>query len=226
VPSGALRRASSAVARRAVGRTALAAAVGVATTGALLAAEPWVVALLGGWDAFAAVVLALSWFVVASSGAEATRNRAAAEDPGRTAIYALVVLASGSSLLAAIVLERQARAIARSAEAHLVALCLATAALSWFLTHTMFALRYAHLYYREGHDPGGGADFPGGGAPTYFDFAYLAFTVGMCFQTSDVTISGPQIRREVLLQAALAFVYNTAVLAFVLNLVFGLAPAR
>jgi uncharacterized membrane protein len=226
VTSAVLRRASSAVAHRALARTGFAFAVGAATAAALVGRGPRAVAVLAGWDAFAAVVLAIVWTNIGVSNAATTRQRAAAEDPGRTTMYALVLLASGSSLFAAVVLERQAKAIAPSAEAGLVALCLATALLSWVLTHTMFALRYAHLYYRERRDPGGGAQFPGESAPTYFDFAYLSFTVGMCFQTSDVTISGPQIRREVLLQAALAFLYNTAVLAFVLNLVFGLAPGR
>ena len=45
----------------------------------------------------------------------------------------------------------------------------------------------------------------------------------MCFQVSDVTVSSPQIRHAVLLHAVLSFVYNTAILAFVLNLVFGFA---
>jgi uncharacterized membrane protein len=45
----------------------------------------------------------------------------------------------------------------------------------------------------------------------------------MCFQTSDVCIASPQIRRTVLLHALIAFTYNTAILAFVLNLVFGSA---
>ena len=105
----------------------------------------------------------------------------------------------------------------------LVALCLLNVALSWALTQTSFALRYAHLYYREDKEGVGGVDFPGGAPPAYFDFAYFAFTVGMCFQVSDTTVSSPQIRRAVLLHATLSFVYNTAILAFVLNLVFGLA---
>ncbi len=50
-----------------------------------------------------------------------------------------------------------------------------------------------------------------------------AFTIGMCFQVSDMVVSSPRIRRIVLLHAILSFVYNTAILAFVLNLVFGFA---
>ncbi len=96
-------------------------------------------------------------------------------------------------------------------------------ALSWALTHTAFTLRYAHLYYREDAEGVGGVEFPGGARPSYFDFAYFAFTIGMCFQVSDVAVSSPQIRRAVLLHATLSFLYNTAILAFVLNLAFGLA---
>ncbi len=63
-------------------------------------------------------------------------------------------------------------------------------------------------------------ELPGGASPTYFDFAYFAFTVGMCFQVSDVTVTSAQIRRAVLVQAMLSFAYNTVILAFTLNLVF------
>ena len=67
----------------------------------------------------------------------------------------------------------------------------------------------------------GGIDLPGETEATYFDFAYFAFTLGMCFQVSDATISSPQVRRTALLHGLLLFAYNTAILALVLNLVFG-----
>jgi uncharacterized membrane protein len=66
-------------------------------------------------------------------------------------------------------------------------------------------------------------DFPGKHPPTYFDFAYFAFTIGKCFQVSDVCVSSAQIRRAVLLHAVMSFAYNSIILAFVLNLVFSLA---
>ncbi len=175
------------------------------------------------WNAGGACLLMLAWVTIARSSAAETRERAAADDPGRTAVYALVLLASGSSLISAVALVGRAKAIAGAEGDVLVALCLADVALSWALTHTAFTLRYAHLYYREDEDGVGGVEFPGGAVPAYFDFAYLAFTIGMCFQVSDTSVSSPQIRRTVLLHATLAFVYNTAILAFVLNLVFGFA---
>jgi uncharacterized membrane protein len=199
----------------------LSAACGAALGLALLAVHaPPVLAALAAWDAGAAVFIGLFWFVIVAKEPQDTQRRAAAEDPGRSAVYVLGLLLAGVSLLSAVALSRTA------GEAHkvpIVLLCLANVALSWSLTQAVFTLRYAHLYYRDDDDGVGGIDFPGGAAPAYFDFAYLAFTVGMTFQVSDTSVSSRQIRRAVLLHAGLSFVYNSAILAFVLNLVFGLA---
>ena len=62
---------------------------------------------------------------------------------------------------------------------------------------------------------------PATGTPAYLDFAYFAFTIGMCFQTSDVTITSRQIRRAVLAHAVLSFAYNTTILATAVSLVVG-----
>jgi uncharacterized membrane protein len=183
----------------------------------------WRVAALAAWEAGGLSLLLLAWLTIVTCSAEATQTRAAAEDPGRTAVYALVLLTSGSSLLATTALVHRARLLPGSSGDALVAFSLANIALCWALTHTAFTLHYAHLYYRRDEEGVGGVEFPGGARPSYFDFAYLAFTVGMCFQVSDTTVSSPQIRRAVLLHAVLSFVYNTAILAFVLNLVFGFA---
>jgi uncharacterized membrane protein len=102
-------------------------------------------------------------------------------------------------------------------------LCLATVALAWGMTQTAFAFRYARLYYRADSEGVGGLELPGKEAPDYFDFAYFAFTIGMCFQVSDVCVTSTQIRRTVLLHAVISFAYNSVILAFVLNLVFALA---
>ena len=183
----------------------------------------WKLAALAAWDAGGLSLLLLAWMMIWVCSAKTTQERASGDDPGRTAVYALVLLSAGASLLAATALVRRAKAVAGPEGDVLVALCLANVALCWALTHTAFTLRYAHLYYREDDEGVGGVEFPGQGAPCYFDFAYLAFTIGMCFQVSDTSVTSPQIRRAVLLHACLSFIYNTAILAFVLNLVFGFA---
>jgi uncharacterized membrane protein len=178
-------------------------------------------AALVSWDAFALVLLALSWGGVSSADAKATRDRAGSEDPGRTLVYVIVVLTSSASLLGATLLVSDPRAIAPDLAGAAAALCLTTVALAWTMTHVAFTFRYAHLYYREDAEGIGGLEFPGGAAPMYFDFAYFAFTIGMCFQVSDVCVTSHQIRRAVLLHAVISFAYNSIILAFVLNLVFG-----
>jgi uncharacterized membrane protein len=206
-------------------RTAISAGVAVATGVVLYVGLrlSWKLAALSSWDAGCFSLLVLAWATISLCSAKSTQERASGDDPGRTAVYTLVLLSAGASLLASTPLVRRAKATPGAEGNALVALCLANVALCWALTHTAFALRYAHLYYREDDEGVGGVEFPGGGAPSYFDFAYLAFTIGMCFQVSDSSVSSPRIRRTVLLHACLSFVYNTAILAFVLNLVFGFA---
>jgi uncharacterized membrane protein len=86
-------------------------------------------------------------------------------------------------------------------------------------------VRYAHLYYRDDGDLGG-LGFPGTEMPCLLDFAYYAFTIGMCFQVSDVTVTQHRMRQATLGHALLSFVFNTAVLALALSLLFGhLVPA-
>ena len=89
------------------------------------------------------------------------------------------------------------------------------------LTHSAFALRYAHLYYRDDHEGVGGLTFPSDAAPCYLDFAYFAFTIGMCFQVSDVSVRAARFRRAVLGHSMLSFLYNTAILATAINLAVG-----
>ena len=67
----------------------------------------------------------------------------------------------------------------------------------------------------------GGIDFPGDKPPGYADFLYFAFTLGMTFQTSDVTISGAHMRRVVLGHCMAAFVFNMGILAFTVNAIGG-----
>src|SRR5438477_359078 len=75
--------------------------------------------------------------------------------------------------------------------------------LSWTVVHTVFTLRYAHVYY--GH--GGGIEFHDDRQPDYGDFAYVAFTVGMTYQVSDTDLAGKTIRMMVLRHALLSFVF-------------------
>jgi uncharacterized membrane protein len=177
--------------------------------------------VIAGWDAGGLVILALAWWLIATADATELRFRAVQLDPGQRVVELTVVVGSLFSLFAGAVVMRRAHDLAPTdaALATLSALCLAAVVIAWLLTHTVYTLRYAHLYYRDDDDGQGGLEFPGSLPPDALDFAYFSFTLGMCFQVSDVPITSRPIRRAALGHALLAFVFNSAILALALNLV-------
>jgi uncharacterized membrane protein len=84
------------------------------------------------------------------------------------------------------------------------------------------ALRYADQHFRS--KPGGIAfgTEDGQQQPSYRDFAYVAFTIGMTYQVSDTTLRDPQIRRSVLAHAVLSYVFGVVIVAGSVNLISGL----
>jgi uncharacterized membrane protein len=176
----------------------------------------WVRGLVG-WNVGSTLALLLHFWILSTSDANQTCHRAGSSDPGSKAVWMLDLVACLFSLAASLVMIGERHQLDHP---HLlVALCLWAVISAWLLTHTAFTLRYAHLYYRG--EEIGGLGFPGDQPPDDLDFAYFAFTLGMCFQVSDVTIQDRQIRRTALLHAVLSFFYNTAILALALNLIFG-----
>jgi uncharacterized membrane protein len=199
-------------------RLAIVAVIGV--VGGLLAATQtaWPIAALLGWDV-AAIAFAL-WVWQATHGldAAATRRAATAQDDSRLAADAVLVAASVVSLVGVALALVRASESAGLARAAIIAVAVVSVIASWFAVHVVFLLRYAHLYYRES----GGMEFHSAGDPTYADFAYVAFTVGMTFQVSDTNITSPHIRRTVLRHALLSYVFGIAVIALTINVVAGL----
>jgi uncharacterized membrane protein len=183
---------------------------------------PFRVRAVVGWDAGSLVFIVLAWIMILRASPAKTRTRAALEDPGRLLVFVLALGASFFSLFAAVVVLRQIRSLDPEQVPIWTGLALAAVVLSWIVTHTVFTLRYAHLYYRRRATTDHCLQFPGKDPPSDLDFAYFAFTVGMCFQVSDVVVASSRGRRTVLLHALISFVYNTTILALSLNLVTNL----
>ena len=205
--------------RSARGRLLLAIGCGIVAWFVLPTSLAWVPRALLAGDVAGIVMLAISLWIIIAATSDDTRRRAAAEDPGRLVVWILVLGLSAASLFVSIFVLRHAHAATRADRVLFVVLGVATAAIAWLLAQTAFTLRYAHLYYRAGQAEEGGLEFPGDEAPDDLDFAYFAFTIGMCFQVSDVQVTSRMIRRTVLLHAMLSFAYNTGILALVINVV-------
>ena len=181
--------------------------------------------LVIGWDAFAVTALGLIWMAIYTADTDRIRAVASAEDLSRLLSFVFVLVAAGASLLAVVLLLGISHNLGPATLARHIALSGVAVATSWFLVHTVFTLRYAHLYYDANPDGSdvGGLDFPGGEKePDYLDIAYFAFVVGMTAQTADVGISGRSQRRLTLLHGLISFAFNTALVALVINGVAGI----
>jgi uncharacterized membrane protein len=174
--------------------------------------------LAGGlvaWAVAGSVFLSWTWTSIWPLGARETSGVARREDPSRPVRdLVLLFLAVGSLLTVGLVIVR-----AHESGPVRLALGVACVVASWAVLHTIFALRYARLYYAE---PVGGIDFTQDPDPTYRDFAYVAFTVGMTFQVSDTDIGKSTIRATVLRHALLSFVFGAVILAITINMLAGL----
>lgn len=204
--------------RAARGRLYLGAAAGIVAALVTPGTLPWNVRAMVGWDAGALLFAGLAWAMIARASAEQTRLRAAAEDTGRRVVFILAVGASVFSLFSAIVVLKQVRTLPPAQVPLFTGLAIAAVAISWVVTHTAYTLRYAHLYYRR-RGTTRCLRFEGTAEPSDIDFAYFAFTIGMCFQVSDVVIASGSVRRSVLVHAIVSFAFNTTILALALNLV-------
>jgi uncharacterized membrane protein len=180
---------------------------------------PWQVALLAGWDAAAALYVAWIWLSLRHKDAEVTRELATSEDSSRTAADFMLISASVANLIGVGFALLEASSKSGAVQAAITAIALLGVALSWIAVNTVFALRYAHLYYG---DVPGGISFNDEDPPTYAEFAYLAFTIGMTYQVSDTAVTARPIRRSVLRHALLSYLFGVFVLAVTINFVAGL----
>lgn len=179
---------------------------------------PWQLAVLAGWDVAALSVVVGVWLVVGRTTPEQTAALATVEDPSRTASEVLFLLAATASLAGVALAFVKAQEGDPLYRPLLMTMGVVTIVLSWVLVHTLFMLRYAHLYYSG---PAEGIDFKTKGAerPDYLDFAYTAFTIGMTFQVSDTDITRRDIRRTVLRQSLLSYLFGAVIVASAVNVI-------
>ena len=182
--------------------------------------------ILIAWNVGTWAEIIMTWIIILSSNAHNTKTRAENNDPGRRFVHVIVLISAALSLVASIALMREHEAKAKY-EFLWWTVCLAGVVGAWVLNHTSWTMRYARMYYRRTRNNDvvrvvGGLSFPGDLEPDDLDFAYFAFTIGSCFQTSDVAITSRSIRRMVLVHAIQSFAYNTTVIALMLNVMFSL----
>ena len=172
-----------------------------------------------GWNAGAIFYVVLAAVMMIRSSDHQMRRRAQLQDDGQSVILALVCLAAVASLAAIggeLAVVKEMHGLMKGAH---VALAGTTVLSSWAFIQVMFALHYAHDYYAAlGHGRAPGLRFPDEEHPNYGDFFYFAAIIGTSGQTADVAFSSKPMRRVGSVHCILAYLFNTVVLALVINI--------
>jgi len=187
---------------------------------AALPSAKWADAAAIAFDAGAVVFLISLIPLLGDSSAEIIRKHAASNDANRPLV--LVV----TSLLTIVAMVAIAGELQGARQGQIVSLVklVATLLAIWLFANSVYALHYAHAWYTRSEETDGdmgGIDFPETDAPSYADFVYFAFTLGMTFQTSDCNITASGIRQVALLHSFFAFLFSIGVIAFTINVIGG-----
>ena len=176
------------------------------------------------WDVFGLFMLITIWRMFFSLQPEQVRKQAQVEDESRTIIFVIVLASVLISLMGIVILLNTKTKGLINTHIHGPVSILGVG-ISWLVLHSIFTLRYAHLYYdniSDNNNIKGGIVFPEENYPDYLDFAYFAFIIGMTFQVSDTNITLKKIRRLALLHGIISFVYNTIIVAISISVIINL----
>jgi uncharacterized membrane protein len=216
-PSGATQRALPLGPTR---RALIAGLLGVLVAAVAAALMAWQTVPLLGWASAALTWSLWTWVAVLGLDSEETRAFATREDPHGATTDLLLITAAVGSLIAVALGVIKAGSVSHYEKEVLLVSGVASIVASWAVVHTVFALRYAALYHAT---PEGGIDFKFDEKPTYADFGYVAFTVGMTYQVSDTDLTTRALRHTALRHALLSFLFGTVIIAATINIAAGLA---
>jgi uncharacterized membrane protein len=180
----------------------------------------WNTALMRGFNLSAIAFILSLWPLGRDHHASAMRIHAQQNDANR----GLVLLITSVVLLAIMAAIASDLTLAKHGNKLAVVKLVFTLALAWTFTNMVFTLHYAHIHYApadDGKGDHGGFDFPGTPEPDYWDFLYFSFTAGMSFAASDVNVTCGRVRRVLVVQCLLSFVFNIGVIAFTINALSG-----
>lgn len=183
-----------------------------------LASQPvtrWLIA----WNVGAGLYVVLAAIMMIRSSSGRMRHRAQHQDDGQLVILALVVVATVASLAAIAGELAVVKDMHGPIKVAHVTLAGVTVLTSWAFIQVMFALHYAHDYYAAvSHGRKAGLQFPDDEEPDYGDFFYFASVIGTSGQTADVSFVSKPMRRIGSMHCILAYLFNTTVLALLINI--------
>lgn len=173
--------------------------------------------LVIGWDVGVFAYLCVSWYLMLTSSVERMRKRANDIDLPDAQVLLFSLVSAIASLAVIFLLLQSAHEGGGTALTARPFETVGTLFLSWVFVHTLFTVHYAHGFYSN-EGAARGLKFPEDCAePVYWDFLYFSFTIGVAAQTADVAVTSMPMRRLVLAQSVLSFLFNTTILALAVN---------
>ena len=180
---------------------------------------------VAAYDAALLTLLGFFWLAGLHVDPKLTRARAALDDPGRNLVAFVVFGTVVVGLVAAIAIIGHGPHVTNAFEkweAYFLGVLAIVA--GWFVVHTVYTFRYAHLFWFDEDQDGqpGGFNFPGTEDPSDYDFAYFSFCIGTSFAVSDPQVTETRVRREVMVHSIISFAYNSVIVGMVINLFAGI----
>lgn len=179
--------------------------------------------LIYSWNFFCFVFLIATWKTLLTTSQSKLQTHSKEQDEGTFLTFVTILVLVCFSLLGLTIIF-----IAEPKAIHEIQLMLSLL-LSWVLLHTIFTIKYAHMYYEEDRIIGvhpGGLQFPNDTEPDYIDFAYFAFVIGMTFQVSDISVTSNRLRRIVLMHSLLSFVFNVIIVSLAISIIANLKTSH
>jgi uncharacterized membrane protein len=198
----------------------LVVAVLVGLVAGAVAPASWqvVTRVLAGWNVMAWLYLGQMAWLMATASRARVREIAEREDNNAAVVLAILSIAAALSLVAIVVELSSSKGLPDTQKLGHYLFTAMTVVGSWLLLGTTYTLHYARLFYLSPVKQRA-LRFPEDELhPGYADFLYFAFTIAVAAQTSDVLVMSPSVRKAVLAQSVLSFVFNAAIIGLSINI--------
>ena len=202
-------------------RLSAAATLGIAV-GILAPADSIISKILIGWNTGVWTYLMLMLWLTMRAKAPDVQRIAEVEDENAGLVLFVVCIAALASLATIAFELAGSRDLETTRKLLHYGFTALTVIGSWLLIGVIFSVHYARLFYTLGGKDPALRFAEGLTTPNYWDFLYFSFTISAAVQTSDVGVATRDLRKIVLAQSLIGFLFNTAILGFSINIAAGL----
>ncbi|AIJ07029.1 MULTISPECIES: DUF1345 domain-containing protein [Edwardsiella] len=174
--------------------------------------------LMFGWNVFAWLYILFLLAKIVNRRAHDIRKITRLEDESAKMVIFFVVIGCCISVLVLFLELATAGQISGHQKILHFIITGSTLLSSWLLLPMGFTMHYAHVFYANPRADDPWLLFPDKiQAPSYWDFMYFSFTIAVASQTADVCVGSQEMRKIVLLQSVISFVFNMAILGLSIN---------